>query len=88
MVTLEAMATATPPIASNVDGIPELVTHREDGLLVEPKNSEQLSEAIFELVDDKEMRNRLGTAGRNKVLSSFTREAMVEEYLSLFRAVR
>jgi len=50
MVVLEAMAAALPVVASHVEGVPEAIRHREDGLLVEPNSVSQLALAIEEIV--------------------------------------
>jgi len=50
MVVLEAMAAGLPVIASHVEGVPEAIRHRHEGLLVEPASVSQLSSAIEELI--------------------------------------
>lgn len=55
MVVLEAMAAGLPVIASHVEGVPEAIRHREDGLLVEPASVSQLALAIEELIAGEEL---------------------------------
>jgi len=55
MVVLEAMAAGVPVIASHVEGVPEAIRHRIDGLLVEPGSVSQLAQAIAELADGGEL---------------------------------
>ncbi|NOZ38974.1 MAG: glycosyltransferase family 4 protein [Planctomycetes bacterium] len=55
MVVLEAMAAGLPVVASHVEGVPEAIRHREDGLLVEPASVSQLAMAIEELVVGDEL---------------------------------
>ena len=50
MVVLEAMAAGVPVIASRVEGVPEAITHGENGLLVEPGDAGALAAAIGELM--------------------------------------
>ncbi len=50
MVVLEAMAAGVPVVASHVEGVPEAIRHRQDGLLVEPASVSQLTLAIEELI--------------------------------------
>jgi len=59
-VILEAMALKLPIIASNIGGIPELITHGVNGLLFPTKDTETLSEYILKLLCDDELRKRLG----------------------------
>lgn len=55
MVMLEALAAGLPVIASHVEGVPEAIRHREDGLLVEPASVSQLALAIEELIVGEEL---------------------------------
>jgi len=55
-VLLEAMASGLPIVATNVDGVPEIISHDENGLLVEPGDSHQLAEAILSLLQNDDMR--------------------------------
>ena len=58
-VLLEAMAVGLPIVASSVAGIPSLIAHEVNGLLVPPANSAALAEAIDRLVGDHELRQQL-----------------------------
>src|SRR5438034_1374429 len=53
MVILEAMALGTPVVATAVGGVPEVIRHRETGLLVAPRDERALAEACLELADRK-----------------------------------
>jgi glycosyltransferase involved in cell wall biosynthesis len=62
----EYMAAGKPIVASNVGAIPEVITHEENGLLVEPGNVTELVTAIARLLSDRELAARLATnAQRN-----------------------
>lgn len=71
VVLMEAMARGVPCIATAVHGTPELVVHRETGLLVPPGNAEALAEAVAQLIEDRELRLRLAAAGRRMVLERY-----------------
>ena len=60
-----------PVVATHVMGVPELVDDGENGLLVSPGRADLLSAAIQRLIQDPELRERIGSAGRRKVLKSF-----------------
>jgi glycosyltransferase involved in cell wall biosynthesis len=64
LTLLEAMASGKAVIGSNVGGIPEVIQHRQDGILVPPKDPGALAEAICELYADDELRTKMGAAGR------------------------
>lgn len=89
MVTLEAMAMAKPIVATRIDGITEQISDGKEGLLVPPKDSFRLSEAIIKLIRDRELARSLGTSARKKVEAEFSVEKMVAEtervYHSLIR---
>jgi glycosyltransferase involved in cell wall biosynthesis len=64
LVNLEAMAYGLPIIASKVGGIPDIVKHNENGLLVKPNSVVDLREAIFDLFNSDEKRRRMGITGK------------------------
>ena len=68
---MEAMAAGKPVIASSISGIPELVHHEVSGLLVDAAHPERVAQAITRLVRDPALRERMGTAGRQKVRQAF-----------------
>jgi glycosyltransferase involved in cell wall biosynthesis len=65
-VLLEAMAAGLPVVATNVGGVPEIVTHEKEALLVESGNAAALAQAIDRLCADTALRERLATAARLK----------------------
>jgi len=63
-VLVEAMASGKPIVASNVGGIPDLVKHGHNGFLVGPGDVNGLSLAIKKLIEDEQLRPKMGTNGR------------------------
>jgi len=59
IVLLEAMAAGVPVIASDVDGIKEVIFNEETGILVPPKNPEAISKAIIKLIEDPQLVKKL-----------------------------
>ncbi len=77
---LEAMAERRPIAASRAGGIPELVRHEREALLVEPRRPEALAEAIGRLARDRALRERLAAAARARAEAEFSLERMVRRY--------
>jgi glycosyltransferase involved in cell wall biosynthesis len=68
---LEAMAAGVAVVASHAGGVPEIVEHESNGLLVEAGNEEALAAAIARLLNDENLRDRLAAAGRETVRERF-----------------
>lgn len=87
MVLLEAMAMARPIIATDIDGISEVLVDEETGLLVPSENPSALAEAIIDLLSNKDKAGQMGLAARKRVEQEFSVEKMIQEteevYLSL-----
>lgn len=64
IVALEAMATGAPVVASNVGGLPEMIQHNGNGLIVPPDDPGALRKALETLQADPSLRSRLGRAAR------------------------
>jgi glycosyltransferase involved in cell wall biosynthesis len=73
------MATALPVVATNVGGIPELIRHGENGLLVPPADPVALAEAIQYLADHPEESRRMGLQGRIRMEKQFTLDRKISE---------
>jgi glycosyltransferase involved in cell wall biosynthesis len=69
VVLIEAMAMRIPVVATRITGIPELVEDGVSGLLVTPARLDELVVALERILTDEELRERLGHAGRDKVLA-------------------
>lgn len=86
VVLMEAMATEVPCVATRITGVPELIRDGVDGLLVTPSDAGELAAAIARLMDDPELRLRIGRAGRRRVLERYDLEANVERLAAIFRS--
>lgn len=67
MALLEAMSWGLPAITTPVGGIPEVITHSETGLLVNPGDVSQLADALQTLIENESIRLKLGSAARRRV---------------------
>jgi len=80
LVLLEAWACAAPVAASRVGGIPEAAVADRNALILDPEDRAAWCEAIARILDDAELRQRLGSAGRYRWESTFTTHHMTERY--------
>ena len=86
-VILEAMGVGKPVIASNLAGIPEQIIDGETGLLVAPRDIDQLATAITKLSFDEQLRVRMGHAGLQRFKKYFTAEVAVKNYMPLYQSL-
>jgi glycosyltransferase involved in cell wall biosynthesis len=80
----QAMLCGRPAISFDVDGAREVVNEKT-GRIIEPKNVGQLINACAELIEDKNLREMLGRAGRESVIEKFSPDTMVDTIESVYR---
>lgn len=85
-VLVEAMAMEMPVISTDISGIPELITHQVNGLLVTEKDAVAMADAIETLLNDAELRQRLGKAARQTVCREFNSSQTTVALKNLFDA--
>ncbi|HVT44366.1 MAG TPA: glycosyltransferase [Thermoanaerobaculia bacterium] len=83
-VLMEAMACGIPVVASDISGIPELVTDRHDGLLVPSGDHEAIADALQELLTNSARAHRIGEAGRRTVIAKRGLREAVQPLAALF----
>lgn len=76
---------ARPVVASDVDGLPEVVCHEETGILVPPDDPVALAGALERLLRDPETASRMGSAARSRALAEFRWDDCVDAYDALYR---
>jgi glycosyltransferase involved in cell wall biosynthesis len=84
---LEAMAHGKPIVATRVGGIPEIITHLENGYLIPPDDPRALADAVAALARDPALRERLGRAGLATVRERFTYRHTGSKFETLFLAL-
>lgn len=87
LVFLEAMALGVPVISTRVSAIPEVIADGETGWLVPPDDPAAIAGALRAALVDPDERCRRGEAGRARLESQFTVDAMVERTLAVYRGV-
>jgi glycosyltransferase involved in cell wall biosynthesis len=86
-VIFEAFYYKTPVIATNVGGIPEIVTHMENGLLADAFDAERLAEHVLFLEKNPELKTRFTENGYKKLLEHFTTKNMAQQTLQEYKNV-
>lgn len=71
VVYMEAMSLGVPTLGTTSGGVHEIIDTGENGLLVEPENADALADSIRLLLNDPQLRSRLGDAGRRKIVGHF-----------------
>lgn len=84
---LEAMSCGVPALVTDVGGAREVITHGENGWIIQPDQVDQLEGAIRELLAKKELRTKIGDAGRSRVLEAFSVKIAVEKLFDLYHQV-
>ena len=82
---LEAMSMSLPVITSNVPGASDAVTHGDNGLLTEPRNTDSLINAILYLLNNKEIATTMGSLGRNRVEAMYKNEIIYNKFVQLYK---
>jgi N-acetyl-alpha-D-glucosaminyl L-malate synthase BshA len=87
LAALEGMACGVPPVATNVGGVPELITHGVDGFLEAPGDIAAQSARVTSLLCDPGVHERMALAARQTALSRFCTEHIIPQYENYYREV-
>lgn len=83
-VLIEAAASGLPIVTTDVPGCREIVRHSENGLLVPVRDVVALAETLRRLIEDAELRRRMGAKGREIAVAEFSVERVVRETLDVY----
>jgi len=87
LVLLEAMGAELPIIATRTSAIPEIVVHEATGMLFAPGSPEDFAAVIKHVAPDRELQRCLGEAGRQRLLSDFGIDAMIDRTLAVYSSL-
>ncbi len=87
LVALESLAAGTPVVATDTGGLPEIIDHEYNGLLVPRRDTRQLTDAIIRLANDPRERQRMGQRGKAMVDQQFHPEVLTGQVLEVYRRV-
>jgi glycosyltransferase involved in cell wall biosynthesis len=84
-VLLESMAMGVPVVTTKVSAIPELLENEKTGLLVPPGEPEKMAEAMFRLLTERPLRERIISQARDRVLRDFDNKTLIAKLAALYR---
>ena len=84
---IEAMACKIPIIGTNVGGIPDIIEDGVNGFMVSPKNVDELSNAIMNLLEDEDLKKRVAEASYKTVKEKFSWEIVLKKIDKLYESV-
>jgi len=84
VVFLEAMASGTAVIASDVGGVRDIVRNRETGMLIPQKDPEAIAEKTVLLMDNRKLRNELAENGRKLAEDKYSWETIAKQFLATY----
>jgi glycosyltransferase involved in cell wall biosynthesis len=85
-ILFDVMQQRVPIIASNVGGIPDIITHEGNGMLTPPKDAHAIAHAIEELYKSHERREKLANNAYTTI-DNFSKEKMCERYMKLYKEI-
>ena len=87
LVFIEALASGTCVVASNVGGVPDIIKHNVTGLLVKEKNSIEITRAVNQLIATKDLRDKLISNGLNHVRQTFSWQVVCRQFTDAYNKV-
>lgn len=88
VVFLEALASVTCVIGSNVGGIPDIIKNNKTGLLVKEKDPRELAEAIIKVLSDAKLRDKLARQGQKYIKANFSWDNIAESFDNMIKEIR
>ena len=85
LTMLESMACSRPMIVTNTGGMPEIIFDSVNGFVIPVKASEELASRIIQLMENKDLRERLGKTGRKMVETSYKKIDVAQTTLNLYK---
>ncbi|CBW25289.1 putative glycosyl transferase [Halobacteriovorax marinus SJ] len=83
-IIIEAMSLEKPVVATRIAGIPEQIDQDKTGLIVKPKDVEELTSSLSSLIYDREMREKMGQFGKVKFEQKYEVNVSISNYIDLY----
>ena len=81
------LALEMPSIACRVGAVPELISSKNEGILVEPRDPSQLANAIREVLSNEELHKTIGKNAREKIISKFGWNYVINKVEQLYNII-
>lgn len=88
LVIVEAMASGTPVVISDIPGVREVIADKEHGYLAEPANPIDLAKKINKILENPDLQKKFGRAGRKKVEESFDWNKVIKNIEDVYKSVQ
>jgi glycosyltransferase involved in cell wall biosynthesis len=85
IAVLEAMASGLPVVGSDIPSLRTIITNKENGILVPPRNYVEFANAIILLLEDADLRRKLGQNARHLILEKYTWNIISEEIEKVYK---
>ncbi len=85
MTSQEAMSCGKTVVASKFGGIRNIITDKENGLLIDPKNAEEFAAAMNDLIENDDFNKNLGTKARKMIVNEFGWDAIGSRFLDFYK---
>jgi len=84
VAAVEAGAAGLPCVVTNVGGLPEVVVDRVTGIVVEKENPKLMAKAIIELVENPDMRRKMGSEARSRIVDKYVWNDSIKSMISFY----
>ncbi len=85
VAAVEAFACSRPVVATNVGGIPEIITDGKNGYLVNPNNMQELADAMIKMISDKKLMIQMGLNGYKVAKEKFDWSKSVKQMIEIYK---
>ncbi len=81
---IEAQAAYKPVVSTNVGGVEDVITHGENGFLTSVNDIDTFANYVNRLIDDKELRDKMGNTGYHTVINRYSKQRLVKDIKKLY----
>ncbi len=87
LIAANAMMRGTAVVASASGGLTDIVRHNETGFLVPPSDVDALAKALLQILQNQELAERMGKAGREVAIAQFSEEVFIDKFINLYQKI-